>query len=45
VEDAILVYLSDRSITKQSIMKRFVLSRNTVKKYAGIVKKKMPSAG
>ena len=37
VEKAIREYLVDRSITQQSIMKRYGLSRNTVKKYASII--------
>lgn len=38
VEAAIRAYLSDRSITQQSIMKKYGLSRNTVKKYAAIIR-------
>lgn len=37
VEKAIREYLTDRTITQQSIMKRYGLSRNTVKKYASII--------
>lgn len=37
VEKALQDYLADRTITQQSIMKRFGLSRNTVKKYASII--------
>lgn len=37
VEKAIREYLGDRTITQQSIMKRYGLSRNTVKKYASII--------
>ena len=38
VEKAIREYLGDRTITQQSIMKRYGLSRNTVKKYASIIR-------
>ena len=38
VEKDIREYLSDRSITQKSIMKKHHLSRNTVKKYAAIIK-------
>lgn len=41
VEHAIRSYLSDRSITQQSIMKKFGLSRNTVKKYASIIQERI----
>lgn len=34
----LLEYLKDRSITQQSIMKRHKISRNTLKKYASILK-------
>ena len=39
VETDIKAYLQDRSITQQSIMKKHRLSRNTVKKYAEIIKR------
>ena len=39
LESDIKAYLQDRSITQQSIMKKHRLSRNTVKKYAEIIKR------
>ena len=41
IEEAITAYLSDRSITQQSIMKKYDLSRNTVKKYASIIQERI----
>lgn len=38
LEKDIREYLSDRSITQQSIMKKHSVSRNTLKKYASILK-------
>ena len=42
LEEALAGYLQDRSIRQADIMKKFNISRNTLKKYAGIVKKRMP---
>lgn len=41
LENDIILYLGDRNITQIEIMKKHSISRNTLKKYAEIMKKKM----
>lgn len=40
LESDLCIYLSDRSVTQESIMKKHKISRNTLKKYASIVKER-----
>ena len=38
LEEAIMVYLQDRAVLQVDIMKRFDISRNTLKKYAKYIR-------
>ncbi len=42
LEDAILVYLKDRTVLQIDVMRKFNISRNTLKKYARIINEKRP---
>lgn len=44
LEEDLKLYLSDRSITQISLIKKYNISRNTLKKYANIIKEKEASA-